>query len=235
MTTIKYESPKRLKEILEQEFNLDFESLTDRIMKCTVAIKTSEIKYYLENRLQNEYPDVYKRNEERKKRVYPTISILDKEHDDYLGISEKNDKDKAITKKYTFDEDRYELYKKYVDKYRRKCILLCNIIIYLNMNIKNNEILSSYVANLDITFDKNDILEEDINRLIRPIIYNIRKLFTLSDEANSFIAYYNNSGSINEEEYPSSEIQSFEHKEGYIDLTDKQKLEFINRQYKKSF
>lgn len=217
----------KLKERLEEEFKMDLALLKHRVSSCDVYLSEDSIKEYLNDRFKAERPLTYRRNEERRKRVYPTISILDKENDDYLGLSENESKDFSITKVYRFREEQLNNFKNVIKSYRRKSLILLSIIsYYLNDKVMESTLLEM-IDYLEIEFDGLTISSIDFDRLIKPTIYNIKKLFEITDKANNYITYFNNPELF---EIPSSDIHVFDpekSEEGFIPLTNNQKNRLV--------
>ena len=168
----------------------------------------------------------------------------------YMEIKKKdNVKEKDINEMnygerfiYKFNLDKYEYepymmyyYKKTINLLKRKCFKFIKLI----ESIVNKDAKEEDLINYDISIDKDgNILSTDIQRIIKPFVYNLYLLINKTIEANELDSYINHKINLNnllrdgiteEDLYPSEELQSdsfglYKDENAYIPYTDKQRI-----------
>lgn len=180
------------------------------------------------------------------KKLCNVINVYTKEDEIKKYLSCCVDANSGVFNEY----DGYSLtyYKKYIFILKKKCCELFKIIDRLELNYKVNRdnVFSSYnesvldiINKYDIRLDPvGKVCDEDIDRIIKPLVYNIKKLISLYEESNKLSTYFErridieelkSKGIVESQLYPSSELQitnCLTNDKGYIPLTENQKNKY---------
>ena len=207
---MKYVDSNTMIKLLEEEYNMSISELVKSINSYDITITEEEIKKYLNKELEKE---LYLRKLDNPK-----------------GGGERF-MHNLILDEYEYNPYTMEYYKKYIDILKKKSLSLIDIIL----DISTGKIDSKILEDLDIQMDNNLILNSDLNRLLKPTIYNIDKLREMIAKGNKLKTYKEGKivnpierGISEEELYPSVELQIknldlYYHSEGYVKLTNSQK------------
>lgn len=219
-----YVDPKLLIIKLQDRLNLSLNEIKQNVASSGVILSENDIKDYLAKTFKTEKQDIYNK--------------LCAEND------EKNYMEKyLIEKQYAYEPYTLKYYKKIVSIYKGKCLKLLSIIEHIyNKNISE---IFDLLLRLDISIDSNnEILYDDVIRLIDPFVYNYNMLNEKLRKANDLDTYLNNKislddvyrvGASEEDLYPSEKLQGnlyYDYSEGYIPLTQKQ-IDNFNKEFDK--
>lgn len=207
----KYVSSKILITLLTDYFEMTFQEIKEKVNACDVLLKEEEIKQFIKRK-----QDTFLKNQNN--------------HQSNLI----NFENKLIQKNYRYEPYTYEYFKKHINILKEKTNKLLFIFEKIATN-KNNDIeLLKQIRNLDIELYNEQILKEDVVRLIEPTIYNIEQLIQMNDQANDLNTYLifkvinpkTHKMDIKEEDlYPNSDLQSrdLDNQNGYVPLSQNQK------------
>ncbi len=209
---------KKIIKILEEELNMNFFDIIRNVSECEVRVNEELIKNYL-----------------YKKLIEDTL-VNNKRIDDIE--TDNNYINYLLNVKYRFEPYTLIYFKRMITILKSKSLNLLEIIYKLTNDNKSD--IKDILSDIDLTLDiKGKISYIEAKRLLKPTIYNINKLFQITNEANNIETYLK--FKLNKEQiymqglnendyYPSNSLQykSFDFidnidKEGYISLTDKQK------------
>ena len=201
-----------------------FNDVKELIEDIHVKYSEEEIKKYLDDRLRKEKPDLLKRVKKRKNdNSKKSFDKMIEEFADELEMST-----------YSFDSFTLDYFKNYINILKKKISKMISILDQIED--KNNKEIFPLLEDIDITIDdKRNIKNEDAERILKAILYNLSNLLKKSDEANKLETYYSfklskdsiyQDGFIENDLYPSEKIQEKNLLVGfdcqYISLTDKQ-------------
>lgn len=231
---------KYLRIVLESLLDNSIEDIRKNVNNCDIKVTEVQIKEFLNNKLEEENPELKKRRETSKKRNWISLSKCTQ-----LDIDESSQNfiDEIDMVRYTYEP--YTLY--YYTHYTTILKSKINKLLYVIHGISSNNAsqIEEELNNLDINIMDNKILKSDIIRLIMPTIYNIETLKSKTNEANNLDTYLTNKLSkhyllrrgISEYEiYPSKSIimnnLEYEDIPGYVKLTEKQKKKLLEERRK---
>lgn len=234
----KYYDSKILIDIIEDITSKSINEIIEKINNSNIYVNYNQIIEYLNNKLITDEPELFKRNEERKKEekvLYNDENIKDVEQ---LGQRFIDD---LSLHKYSFDPYTLDYYNKYIDIVKRKALLLINIIDKVGR--KDIVDIKDVIDDLDINLNENgDISKEDINRLIFPTVFNIQRLNAKVEEANNLDTYLYikiskqslvRNGFSEDELYPNKELQTknivCNYEWGDVELSQRQKQQLQNK------
>ena len=223
--------------IIEDILNKDLNTIKKDINELNIIVDEKQIVNYLNQKFEEEEPEVKKRIENpkpRKKLNNGRISMLDTTIED-IEESTQAFGDQLTAARYGFDSYTLNYFNKYSNIVRNKARKILNIIEKI-ANRESNDI-SNLITELDIQLDENgNITKEDIIRLILPFIHNYNSLVEKVNTANNLETYltfklskhsvYRNGWSEGEL-YPTSSIQTknlyYDNLKGNIPLSNNQK------------
>ena len=205
---------------IKTDLDLSYYEINRFIEKAEVNLKSNEIKKYLEEK--------YLEEKKLKKNYYKDII--------YSNYYVRRLELELEYGKYKFKPYTLEYFKKYINILKKKCINLIKIIDGLT----NGTISPELLKELDISLDENgNILMSDVLRITNPFIYNFNELKEMVNKANNLETYLDFKISLDDvyrngfsevELYPSEKLQDenaemfSKGKDGYIPLTEKQKI-----------
>ena len=222
---------KYLRTILESLLDNSIEDIRKNVNNCDIKVTEEQIKEYLNNKLEEENPELKKRRENSKNRNWINLSKCTQKD---IEESSQNFIDELDMARYTYEPYTLHYYSHYIMILKSKINKLLYVIDGISSN--NASQIEEELNNLDINIIDNKILKSDIMRLIIPTIYNIETLKSKTNEANNLDTYLTNKLSkhyllrkgISEYEiYPSKSIimNNLEYGDipGCVKLTEKQK------------
>ena len=222
----KYINIEEVKKILCGVLKLDdYSDVRDYINYRDIKLTKEEIKSYLDNKFEEENPNLKRSIENRsnKKTTKYNADLFMKKFIEDLDAS-----------RYIFIPYTLKYYKKYSEILKIKLNKFLDIIDSINSNINYEEMLN--LEKYDITINKDYlILKSDADRLIKPILYCLSNFLKTINEGNELETYLHNKISLdyiyrnglNEADmYPSTDLQSdtaLSSNSEYMMYTDKQK------------
>lgn len=233
---IKYYEPRVLVTILEDILGKDIETIKTELSKLKIVVTTEQIKEYLDNKFEEEEPEVKERLENPK----PSKPLSDKIEFNKISIEDIEESsqrfgDQLTAARYGFDSYTLNYFNKYSNIVRNKSKKILDIIEKI-VN-KDYSTIADLIIELDIQLDENgNISKEDIIRLIPPFVHNYNSLVEKVNTANNLETYltfklskhsvYRN-GCSEGELYPVSSIQTkslyYDYLPGNISLSNNQK------------
>lgn len=222
---------KYLRTILESLLDNSIEDIRKNVNNCDIKVTEEQIKEYLNNKLEEENPELKKRRETSKNRNWINLSKCTQKD---IEESSQNFIDELDMVRYTYEPYTLHYYSHYIMILKSKINKLLYVIDGISSN--NASQIEEELNNLDINIIDNKILKSDIIRLIIPTIYNIETLKSKTNEANNLDTYLTNKlskhyllrrGIFEYEIYPSKSIimnhLDYDGIPGYVKLTEKQK------------
>ena len=225
-----YFDPKMIIDMLQEELGLSYQDIIKHLNNATVIVKERDIKRFLDSKYYDEKPGVKEKVE--------TLNNRLKNRKKYGLINNPNYFSEKFSlyvdfDKYKFEPYTLEYFKNYISILRNKCDTLLKIIEGIIDGTIPKYVLEEFDIELN---DDNLILSSDMNRLIKPFIYNFVKLNEVLEKANDLNTYldykvsldYVYSKGLSENDiYPKDELQNsyyeFDGEDGFIPYTDKQK------------
>lgn len=234
-TEIKYYDSKILITILEEVLDKDINTIKTELTELKIDITSEEIVKYLNNKFEEEEPEVKARLEKPKPRKPLNNKIeLNKISIEDIEKSSQHFADELTASRYGFDSYTLEYFHKYSNIVRNKAIKILSIIEKI---VNKDSTVNDLLTELDIQLDENgNITKEDIIRLISPFINNYNLLVEKINTANNLETYltfkiskhsvYRN-GCSEGELYPTSSIQVknlyYDYLPGNIPMSESQK------------
>ncbi len=208
-----YVNPKVLVASLEEIMEMNFEDLKSSVDKVRVSVTLENIMGYL-----NQAFDL--------QTAYPVREVA-------VCIKEERCMDAPQILRY---------FKTYISIVKNKTQTLLGIIEKINE--KDFGEIKEYMDTLDLSFDEEGyILNSDVERLVKPTIYNLRNLHNKERKANTLNTYLTSRVRHFSREvlYPDRSLQlySFDNEKyfdcgaGYVPLTTKQKEELEQNKQQK--
>lgn len=227
-----YYSPNILIKILEDYYGISYEEIKKDINSKQIVVGEDGIKYFLNNKFEEENPELKKRieNSRNNKQNRTRISLSELTKED-IKRSAQAFSDQIKASRYSFDPYTLQYFKKYSDIVRNKALSLISII---------DSIVAGKVSSINefdiVLSEDGKIAKTDIERLITPTLWNIDALYAKVNMANSFETYLNFSVSqhslmrhgVSENEiYPTVKLQIrdlyYDGLKGNIPLSESQK------------
>ena len=220
--------------ILSDMLGMSFEEIKKNVNSLVVTVTSDQIEEYLNQKFEEEKPDLKKRIENR---TSPRKGIKDLVHitREEIKQSSKILKEDIEASRYYFTPYSLKYFQIYSQIVKNKSIRLLNIIECLAN--KDIEAVQDNLKSLDIKLDKDcKISKIDVTRLVIPTIANINILGEKVSEANNLSTYLTFKSSIHSlyrhdisegEIYPISELQYLgngnDRHEDYVPLSENQK------------
>jgi len=114
------------------------------------------------------------------------VDLTAKNSDSLIKRSVENFKKQFQQSKYRFNAIDLRYFKDCFKIYKEKCLKLCSIIDMLRGAIKTDrELLKS----LDISYNADYVSREDVERIVKPLIYNFSKAIETYYKANNLNTY----------------------------------------------
>ena len=219
-------NPRYLITILESSLENNFDAIKAQVASSKVTVNETQIQEYLDQRLEEENPELKKRiekrilehknNREQSNNFYNKGQIFfdwqpltDKEIEE---SSERFADDVAIVR-YNFEPYTLKYFNKYINIVKSKLLTLLDIIE--KIGDKNISSIQDVMNMLDIVLDENgNITKDDIVRLLTPTIYNYEKLNEMVKRANdlsTYLTFKMSKHSLLKEGLSESEIYPSEH------------------------
>ncbi len=231
----KYYNSKILITILEDILGKDINIIKTELKELKIDITSEEIVKYLNNKFEEEEPEVKVRLEKPK----PRKPLNNKIEFNKISIQESIESsqrfaDELTASRYGFDSYTLNYFHKYSNIVRNKAIKILDIIEKI---VNKDSTVMDLLIELDIQLDENgNITKEDIIRLIPPFINNYNLLVEKINTSNNLETYltfklskhsvYRN-GCSEGELYPTSSIQVknlyYDYLPGNIPMSEAQK------------
>lgn len=226
-----YDSTYLIK-VLEGILGKPFNEIREDINNKRVTVTQEQIESFLEQRLIMENPELKVRVESPKPKRSNNMSEWTQK-----DIEEKSKElaDRILIKRYRFEPYTLEYFNRYIDIVKNKINTLLDIVSGLANN--DLESIQGFIDELDIQIEENgQMSREEIIRLLKPILANIKMLDKKADEANNLSTYLTfkesksalaRDGISESELYPETALQIqnelADWREDYVKLSDKQK------------
>lgn len=241
----KYYESKILITILEDILGKDIDTIKAELDELKITIDAEQIVEYLNNKFEEEEPEVKARLENPKPRKplsdkieFNKISIEDIEE------SSQRFADELTAARYRFDSYALNYFNKYSNIVRNKAKKILDIIEKIAN--KDYSTIADLIIEYDIVLDENgNISKEDIIRLIPPFVHNYSSLIEKVNAANNLETYLTfklskhslyRGGWSEGELYPTASIQSkslyYDNLKGNIPLSKNQKKILLEEQSK---
>lgn len=234
---IKHYDSKILITILEDILGKDIDTIKAELRELKIVVTAEEIEKYLNNKFEEEEPEVKARLENPKpsKPKQNDDGIWDSWTEEEIEESTQHFGDKLTAARYGFDTYTLNYFNKYSGIVRNKAKKILDIIEKIAN--KDRSTIADLIIELDIQLDENgNILKEDIIRLIPPFVHNYNSLIEKVNIANNLETYltfklskhsvYRN-GCSEGELYPVASIQTkslyYDYLPGNISLSSNQK------------
>lgn len=183
-----YYSPRALIVILEGEMGNSFDDIKNFVKNASVNITSEQIVEFLNTTFEQENPELKKRIDNRNKSPKSSEILFGKEQIEHIINSRQKFIDDIEASRYAFTPYSLEYFKKYIAILKTKTLLLLSIIEAISN--KKSDLISEQLSDLDINLDNDDdILKEDIIRLILPTIFNLNELKEKVTKANNVATY----------------------------------------------
>ena len=237
--------------ILERILEKSFDEIKTIVIDAKVIVSEVQIKEFLEQKLEEEDPELKQRVEKRRLDYEKNLKKQknSSENDEKLKFDWKPFTDKEIQEaskkltdtlamnRYEFEPYTLKYFNRYIKIVKNKLLTLLDII----EKIKNKDTSSiqDLMIELDIVLDESgNISKEDIIRLLEPIIYNFSDLNKKVEEANELSTYLTfkmskhslmRNGWSENEIYPTKSLQNH----GLFDFNEKGNVPLSSRQEQK--
>mgnify|MGYP003291241839 CR=1 FL=1 len=244
-TEIKHYDSKILITILEDILGKDIDTVKIELDELRIVVSAEQIVEYLNNKFEDEEPEVKARLENPK----PSKPLSDKIEFNKILIedieeSKQGFADRLTAARYGFDSYTLNYFNKYSNIVRNKAKKILGIIEKIAN--KDYSTIADLIIEYDIQLDENgNISKEDIIRLIPPFVHNYNSLVEKVNAANNLETYLTfklskhslyRGGWSEGELYPTSSIQSkslyYDDMKGNIPLSRNQRKTLQEEQSK---
>lgn len=192
-TDNKYYDSNFLISILEQILGKNLSEIIDDVNNAQISVTSDEIVKFLEEKFQEEEPELKKRIENPKPRKELSSGPIQFTLDNLLTPEEIEESSQAFVdglsaQRYYFEPYTLEYFNRYTTIVRNKALQLLNIVEQIGT--RQSIAIQGLLTELDIQLDENgNIMKEDIIRLISPTIQNITELNEKVSKANDLSTY----------------------------------------------
>lgn len=248
--------PFLLTTIIVEELNLpmSYSEIKEFVNTCEIMITEEEIKVFLEQKRNEEYPNL-KQELENYTPISKNLSEVTQED---IEADAQNFGNELLNGRYEFYPYTLKYYKNYVSILKGKCADFFLLIEYLKKGKKNEISKEEQDTLLKYDFHINElgnIYYEDAERFLNPFLYNLKNLYTKVQEGNNPKTYLKvkkslhslgRDGILESELYPSQELQlqnlAYIGTPGYIALSKDQEeklkqnhFDFISKMIEEDF
>lgn len=227
----------------ELKLSMTFEEIRELVSRCEVILTEDKIKEFLEQKRRIRYPNLEKAIKNYKpiptNLTEVTIEDIKKQAENFGNI--------ALYRRYHLESYTLHYFKTYISILKEKCKTLFDIfddLEELKKGIISKEGRTRF-NDLDFHFNSyGDVYIEDLERLGNPIIYNVKKLYDKTMQANNPETYetfkmskqrLKCKGAFESDFYPSKEVQikelHYASEPEFIALSKKQKEELRNKEW----
>ena len=160
---------------------MNYDEMKEFIKNASIKLKDSEIKKYLEDKMEKEHPGLRKKlNDER--------NYLEDEQSHIAKVQDQN-----VASLYYYEPYSLHYYKKYVLILKQKLLELCKLIDELNYLEDRDTFLSirKKLSQYDLRInERNELHYLDVIRIEEAFIYNFNDLYKKIEQGNNLETYY---------------------------------------------
>ena len=221
-----YIDSKVMLKVLEDNYEKDISEIKREIATADLLLTEDKVKDFLDKRFQKDDKELYDWYQSEKKN--PVVNVME--------ISAEEAANGFINRmkasKYSYNCHTLEHYNRFISVLKEKSFLLINLIDKISSNsVGDNE--EKLIDKLDIDTIDGRIKKTDVERLLKPAIYNYNWLRKIVKEGNDLETYlYVKIDPAHDAMYPkipdrdlqkSTAFYDINGCDGYVELTEKQK------------